>query len=243
MAGLSFGPLIEPGGIHDDLAVGGRLHVGAVHGTGRRAFKVDAFAVVTAAVARALELVFTCFPVRCAAQMCAARINHENSVWRAVYPDAVFLLPLRVYAQSVIGRIADLENGRRLEQRTRQKETQESDEPGAEKSCNGAPHQAPAAFVEFAWRGTDGGHASRGRGLGWAHSRGSYVTSSIATAASNGLGCYLRLRFGRSGYRVRHAFPPGWLVPEISWRPRNAPLVLLLVLMAVNRSLKQNKRV
>ena len=100
-----------------------------IHRTRRRAFEVDAFAVVPAAVARALELVFAGFPVRGAAQMGAARIDYKNAVGCAIHPDAIFLLKLSVHSQAVLLGVADLETGRRLEQCPRQEEAKESQQP------------------------------------------------------------------------------------------------------------------
>src|SRR5229473_5102598 len=136
MARLSLGPLIEPGGVHDNLTVGRCVHMRAVHWPRRGSFEVHAFAVVAAAVARALELVLAGLPVRRASQMGAAGINHENAIGSTMDPDAVFLLPLGVDAERVIGGISDLEDGGRLEQRTRQAKTQEGDKPGAQERCD-----------------------------------------------------------------------------------------------------------
>src|SRR5258708_28037041 len=132
MAGLSLGPLVEPRGVYDDLAVGRQFYVGAIHRARCGAFEIDAFAVVAAAVTRALEFVFAGFPVRRAAEVRAARVDDENAVGRAVDPDAVFLLPLGVDAERVIRGITDLENGGRLEEGARQEKTEEGDKPGAQ---------------------------------------------------------------------------------------------------------------
>src|ERR1041385_960202 len=114
MAGLSLGPLIEARSIHDNLAIWSQLHICSVHGTRGGAFEVHAFAVIAAAVAGALEFVLAGFPVRCAAEVRATRVNNKDAIRRAVYPDAVLLLPLGIHSKRVIGGIADFENRGRL---------------------------------------------------------------------------------------------------------------------------------
>jgi len=59
----------------------------------------------------------------------AARINDENTIWRSVYPDAVFLLELCIYAETIFRGIADLEAGCRFEESAGQKESEEGQEP------------------------------------------------------------------------------------------------------------------
>src|SRR6266478_2188445 len=156
MVGLSLRPLKEPRSVDDDLAIGRQFDVRAVHWPRRRAFKIYAFTVVAAAVARALEFVFAGFPVGRAAEMRAARVDDENTVGRAVHPDAVFLLPLGVDTERVVGGISDFEDGGRLEERARKEEAQEGDEPRAEKAGDAAPHQSAAAFLDLAIVGADG---------------------------------------------------------------------------------------
>src|SRR5258708_31588005 len=103
----------------------------AIHRARGWALEVDAFAVIAAAVTGALEFVFAGFPVRRAAEMGAARVDNENAIGSAVDPDAVFLLPLGVNAERVVGRIANFEDSGRLEERARQEEAKEGDKPGA----------------------------------------------------------------------------------------------------------------
>ena len=100
MTRLSFRPLIEPRRIDNDLSIGREFNFGSVHGTRRRSFEVDALAVVTAAVARTLEFVFTGLPIRRAAEMRAAGVDYKNPVGSAIDPDAIFLLELGVHSQS-----------------------------------------------------------------------------------------------------------------------------------------------
>src|SRR5712692_1032633 len=111
MARLSLGPLKKTRSVDNDLAVRRQLDVRAVHRTRRGALEVDAFAVVAAAVARTLEFVFAGFPIGRAAKMRAARVDDENAVGCAIDPDSNFFLNLGVDTESVIGGIADLEDG------------------------------------------------------------------------------------------------------------------------------------
>src|SRR5579859_3274777 len=119
MTRLSFRPRVQLRRIHQNLPVRREFDLCAIHRTRRWSFEVDPLAVVTATVARALELVLTGLPVRRASQMCAACINHEQPVRRAVHPDAKFLLELGVDAQRKFGRIANLKDGVRFEKSAR----------------------------------------------------------------------------------------------------------------------------
>src|SRR5215470_3898976 len=151
----------------------------AIHGSRRRPFEVDALAVISTAVARTLELVFAELPVWSAAEVGAARVDDEQAVGRTVYPDAIFLLPFGGHAQIVIRGIANLENGRRLEQRSRQKKTQKGQEPGAQKASDGAPHQTAALLVKPIACGTYGRHTASGRSLGSAHGGSANVVNRL----------------------------------------------------------------
>src|SRR5580693_2076026 len=111
MTGLPLRPLIEARNVDNDLAVGSQFQMCAVHGTRRGTFEVDAFAVVSAPVAGTFEFVLAGFPVGRAAEMRTTRENNEHAVRCTADPDAVLLLPLGVYAQGVVGGIADLEDG------------------------------------------------------------------------------------------------------------------------------------
>ncbi len=101
----------------------------AIHGTRRGTFEVDAFGIVAAAVARALEFVFAGLPVRRAAQVGADRRDHEDALGVAHHPDAVLILELGIDAESEIRGIADLEAGLRLVQRARKEEAEKCEEP------------------------------------------------------------------------------------------------------------------
>src|ERR1700722_5013338 len=134
LAGLPLRPLIEPRGIHNNLPVGRQLHVRAVHGSRRWSLKINSFAVITAAVARALELVLAGFPVRRAAKVRAAGVDHKHPVGSAIDPYAKFLLELSVHTQRKLRGITDLENAVRFEKSARQKETEECNEPRGQKT-------------------------------------------------------------------------------------------------------------
>src|SRR6266480_2840623 len=172
MARLSLGPLVEPGGIHDNLSVWRQFHVRAIHWTRCRSFKVDTFAVVSAPVAGALKLVFAGLPIGCAAQMSAAGVDDKHAVRRAVHPYAVLLLPFGIDAEGVVRSVTNLEHGGRFEERTWKEKTKKGDEPSAQKSGDGSPHQPPPPLVDFTRLGTNGGQtASRVKstsgGGGW----------------------------------------------------------------------------
>src|SRR5439155_14838639 len=129
LARLPLRPQIQPRSIHDDLPIRSQFHMRPVHRTRRRPFKVHAFAVISASVARALELVFARLPVRRASQMCAARINDEETIGCAIHPDAELLLPFGIHAKRILRRISDLENRVRFKKRARQEEAEERKEP------------------------------------------------------------------------------------------------------------------
>src|SRR5260370_27603377 len=148
----------------------------AIHGTRRRAFEVDSFAVVTAAVTRTFELILACLPVWGATQMSAASVDDEHAIGCAVDPDAVFLLPLGVNTESVVRSVADLENCWRFEKRAGKKKTKERNEPSTEKSGDGNPNQAPPLSVDFTALGTDSGQTASGRCFGSTDGRRTYVS-------------------------------------------------------------------
>src|SRR6185437_8715154 len=96
-----------------------------VHRARRRSFEVDAFIVITAAVTRALEFVLARLPIRCAAQVSAARIDYEKTIGRAVYPDTIFLLKLCINTEREVRGIADLERSIGFKQCARQEKAKE----------------------------------------------------------------------------------------------------------------------
>src|SRR6266478_523252 len=206
MAWLPLGPLIKARSVYDDLAVGGQFEVGAIHRTRCGALEIDTFTVVAAAVARAFEFVLAGFPIRRATEMRAARVDDEDAVGRAVDPDAIFLLPLGIDAQRVVGRITDLEDGGRLEERAGEEKTQEGDKPGSQESCDRTPHKAAAPIVDFAVLRTNGCQTGSGRSSRGTYRRRAHVAGCITDASRLRR---IRFRFIRQGFRARHAIPPG----------------------------------
>src|SRR5437879_2556877 len=161
MARLSLGPLVEPGGTHNQLSVWRQFDVHAMHSTRCRSFKVDTFAVVSAPVARALKLVFAGLPIGCAAQVSAAGVDDKHAVRRAVHPYAVLLLPFGIDAEGVVRSVTDLEHGGGFEERTWQEKTKKGDEPSAQKSGQAGPPPPLTRLVDFTWLGTHGGQPPR----------------------------------------------------------------------------------
>ena len=135
---------IQPAGVHDDLAGGVHFDVRAVHRPRRGPFEVDAFGVVPAAVARALEFVFAGLPFRSAAQVGAARKDHEDAVGFAHHPDAIGHQEALIDAQAEVRGIADGENGVGFVERARKEEPQEHQEVDAEIAAHRRPDHAPA---------------------------------------------------------------------------------------------------
>src|SRR5580693_8672832 len=161
MRRLTLRPLIEPRGIDNDLAIGGKFNFRAVHGTRGWAFEVDALAVVTAAVAGTLELVLARLPVWRAAEVGAACVDHEHAVGSAIDPDAILLLKLGVDAERELRRIANLENGVGFKKSAGKKKSEEGEEPCGQKTGYRNPNQAAAAAVDLSVRGTSRGKSCR----------------------------------------------------------------------------------
>src|SRR5258708_12385421 len=95
--------------------------------------------------------------------MGAARVDDKNAIGSAVDPDAVFLLPLGVDAERVVGWIADFEDGGGLEEGARQEEAKEGDKPGAQKTGDCTPYQAATTIVDLIVLRTTGCHPVAGR--------------------------------------------------------------------------------
>ena len=87
--------------------------------------------------------------------MRATRINNEDPVRSLVDPDAILLLPLGIDAETVIRGITDFETRRWLEQRARQEETKESDEPCHQERGDGGPHKTAASLIDVAVIGSN----------------------------------------------------------------------------------------
>ena len=142
--------------------------------------------------------------------MSTTRINDKQSVRCPVHPDAVFLLKLSIDTQRIIRGIANLEYGGRFEERTRQEKTQERYKPGAEKSTDSAPRQAPSPLVDLAVVRANTRH-SCGRGcFRRTYRRRSHVAGCKLGVRSSGLPG-IHFRFVRLNFLARQAIPPGWL--------------------------------
>src|SRR6185312_15346977 len=150
-----------------------------IHGPRCWSFEVDAFVVVTTAVARALEFVFRGLPVGSATKMRAARIDHKQPIRATIHPDAIFLLPLGIDAESVVLRVADLERSRRFKQRARQEKSEECQEPCSEKRSNHGPSKTPSLLIDFVVLGANCSHPTRFRSFGSSDRRSSYVANGI----------------------------------------------------------------
>src|SRR5580765_7133928 len=177
LCGLSLGLLIQLSYVHRNLSVRSKLDVCAVHRTGRGAFEVHALAVVSAAVARALEFILRRLPVGSATQMRAARIDYEQAIRSFIHPDAILLLPLCVHAKPVILWIADFERCRGLKQSARQEEAEESQEPRGEKRRNHRPGKAPTLLIDFVVLGPDSGDTASLRSFGSSHCRSADIAN------------------------------------------------------------------
>src|SRR5262249_17835367 len=144
-------------------------YVSPVHRPWRRSFKIHAFIVVTASVARTLEFVLARLPVRCAAKMCATCVNDKKTIGGAIDPNPIFLLPLCFHSQRIVRRIADLEDGRRFKKRSGQEETEKCQEPRAKECYDATPDQTPPLFVGFCFWRTNRCYTTRRHSLGGAH--------------------------------------------------------------------------
>src|ERR1700738_1697998 len=146
----SFLPFVQLRSVDDDLTFRIYFDVGPIHRARRRSFKVNRFAVITAAMTRALKLVLARFPVRRTPQVSAARINHEQTIRCLVYPNPIKLLPLGIDPQRVVARKTNLEGAGWFSDGTRQKETHEHQEARGQKSRDAGPDNAPSDLVD--WR-------------------------------------------------------------------------------------------
>src|SRR5271155_4808706 len=139
---------VEPAGIYGNFSRGVEQHVGAVHGTRRGAFEIDAFAVVAAAVAGAFEFVFSGLPFRSAAKVRTASEDDEEAIGLADDPDAIGHEVALVNAQAEIRREADIEDGVGFVQRAGEEKTEEHQEVDAQVPPNKRPDDSAAAGVD-----------------------------------------------------------------------------------------------
>src|SRR5436853_3012150 len=169
-------PAIQASRVDDQLAFGVEFDVGAIHRARSGPFEVYAFAVITASVTRAFELVFAGLPVGSASEVGASGINHKQPFGVANYPDAVLLLEFRVDADAKITGETDSKYGIWLEDSTRQEELQEHEEVGNKEARDGGPDNSAAESVDlighgralddFGSRSRRGSNSGLGR-LGW----------------------------------------------------------------------------
>src|SRR5262249_48323653 len=151
--------------------------------------------VIAAAMTRTFELVFTRLPVGRAAEMRAARIDNEQAIGRAIHPDAIFLLPLGIDAESVVSRISDLERSGRLKKCPREKEAEESDEPGGQKRAHHTPGEYSSASIDGIVFWADCGHSAGCCGLRCPYGRRANVACRFSSSCDrSGGGCRARRR-------------------------------------------------
>src|SRR5207244_569794 len=103
---------------------------------------------------------------------------------RAVHPHAVLLRPFGIDAEGVVRSVTDLEHGGGFEERTWQEKTKKGDEPSAQKSGDGSPHQPPTPLVDFTWLGTHGGQTARRCCFGRTHGRRTNIPGCISATGS-----------------------------------------------------------
>src|SRR5262249_2600112 len=130
LARLTFRPLVQLGHVHENLPVGRRLHVCAVHGPRSRSLKIHSFAVITTSVTWAFEFVLCGFPIGSAAQVSATSVDHEQAIRSAIYPNPILLLKFCIHSKCEVRRITDFERRARFKKGSWKKETKEREEPG-----------------------------------------------------------------------------------------------------------------
>ena len=145
---LALRPLVQSGGVDNDLARRIKLDMRAVHRSRRGSLEVYPFTGVTASVARAFELVLAGFPIGCAAQVSASGVDHEKPFGVPNNPDAVLLLKFCIDSKTEVGRIADSEDGAWFEDGSREKEAQKHHEAGSQEAANGRPDDRAAHLVD-----------------------------------------------------------------------------------------------
>src|SRR5207244_7334560 len=101
--------------------------------------------------------------------------------------------------QGVIRGLANFEYGRTFEECTRQEKTQERYEPGAKKSTDGAPRQAPPLLVDLVVARADTRQTRGGDGFRSTHRWRSDVAGCIFGSNGRYLGC-VQFRFVRLSF-------------------------------------------
>src|ERR1017187_3839101 len=142
---VALGPRVKVAQIDHNLPFRIQLHVRAIHGTRRRPLEVDALGVVTAAMARALELVLAGLPVGRASQVGADGRDHEDALGVAHHPNTVVFLKFGIDPEAEIRRVADQKFGFRLVERAREEEAQEHQEIDAQRAQHRRHHKTAAA--------------------------------------------------------------------------------------------------
>src|SRR3954469_11661543 len=126
--------------VDDELAVVAEADLHPLERAGRRPFEVDAILRVSRPVARALELALRSEPARGAAEVGADPEQRVEAAVGAHDPDALTLHPLLAhFADGVLGGVAGLEGGGRLEEDAREEHAQDGEARGAEAGEDRAP--------------------------------------------------------------------------------------------------------
>jgi len=153
----------EPAGIHYDLSGGIERNIGAIHGARGWALEIYTLAVVTAAVARALEFIFRGLPFGRAAEMRATGEDDEEAIRLADDPDAIGHQKALVNSETEIGGKADIKSGIGLVQSAGKEKPEEHQEVHAEVAPNTGPYNSAAARIDGLRSGLRFGRLRRGR--------------------------------------------------------------------------------
>src|ERR1039457_4412430 len=151
LARFAFGPAVDVAQVDYNLSLGIQFDMGSVHGARRRTLEVDAFGVVAAAVARALELVLARLPVRRAAQVGADGRDDEDTLGIAYHPDAALILKFRIHPETEIRGVANAELDLGFVERARIEEAQKHQEVEAQRAQPCRHHKPPPAPDHLAW--------------------------------------------------------------------------------------------
>src|SRR5271168_1719618 len=139
----------QPAGIDDNFSCGIELNERTIHGARSGTFEIHALTVVSAAVARAFELVFRALPFRRAAEVSAAREDYENAIRLANNPDAIGHQEALVDTEREIGRKADIKYGIWFVEDARKEKPQKHQEIYAEIAPDTRPDDAAAGEIDF----------------------------------------------------------------------------------------------
>src|SRR6185369_3653897 len=106
------------------------------HRPRRWSLEVYSLVGVAASVARTFEFVLAWFPVGGATKMRAASVDHEQPFGISNNPDAILLLEFRIDSESEVRRIAESEDGAKLEDGAGNEEAQEHYEAGSKEPAH-----------------------------------------------------------------------------------------------------------